>query len=86
MPRTAHNSHASCQQVEGAPVSAVSLGSTTGGGTRRTKAEEFKLALEALGEGWLAGKPNGKAPGEKAKPGTARISAEIPCYLQVLWG
>ncbi|CAM9165693.1 unnamed protein product [Pylaiella littoralis] len=77
--------------VEGSPVIAVSLGATTGGGKLSSKAEEFKAALAAFGEGWLIGDGGGGGGGgEKERPpertpnkgATVRIATEIPCQLQ----
>ncbi|CBJ29358.1 conserved unknown protein [Ectocarpus siliculosus] len=74
--------------VEGSPVTAVSLGATTGGGKMPSKGEDFKVALTALGEGWLLG-DSGNAAGEgnqaerpKGKGAAVRVSTEIPCQLQ----
>ncbi|CAM9361317.1 unnamed protein product, partial [Ectocarpus sp. 13 AM-2016] len=74
--------------VEGSPVTAVSLGATTGGGKTPSKGEDFKVALTALGEGWLLG-DSGNAAGEenqaerpKGKGAAVRVSTEIPCQLQ----
>lgn len=71
--------------MEGSPVDAVSLGATTGGGTLHTKAEEFKRALEALGEGWLLGHEGGASPpeGSSGNGATVRLAADLPCQLQV---
>lgn len=70
-------------------MTAVSLGATTGGGKTPSKGEDFKVALTALGEGWLLG-DSGNAAGEenqaerpKGKGAAVRVSTEIPCQLQV---
>lgn len=63
-------------------MTAVSLGSTTGGGSPPSKAEEFRLALSSLGDGWLAGSE--KQPDTPRHHGAAvKISAELSCQLQV---
>lgn len=72
-------------------MTAVSLGATTGGGKTPSKSEDFKVALTALGEGWLLG--DGGSAGEgnqadrpKGKGAAVRVSTDIPCQLQVgLW-
>ncbi len=75
--------------MEGSPVTAVSLGATTGGGKMSSKAQDFNAALLALGEGWLvaddgeAEQPPPERPPPPRKGATARISTEIPCELQV---
>lgn len=77
--------------MEGSPVNAVSLGATAGGGNLSSKAEEFKAALTALGEGWLIRDGGGGGGGGEersperppSKGATVRISTEIPCKLQV---
>ncbi|CAN0342307.1 unnamed protein product [Ectocarpus fasciculatus] len=73
--------------VEGSPVTAVSLGATTGGGNTPSKGEDFKVALSALGEGWLVGDNGNAGEGNQAerpkgKGAAVRVSTEIPCQLQ----
>ncbi|CAM9192604.1 unnamed protein product, partial [Laminaria digitata] len=70
--------------VEGSPVTAVSLGSTTGGGSPPSKAEEFRLALSSLGHGWLA--DNEKQSDVPRHHGaTVKISAQLSCQLQTFF-
>lgn len=65
-------------------MTAVSLGSTTGGGSPPSKAEEFRLALSSLGDGWLAGSE--KQPDTPRHHGAAvKISAELSCQLQTFF-
>eukprot|EP00903_Cladosiphon_okamuranus_P007548 g7323.t1 len=71
--------------VEGSPVQAVSLGTTTGGGKVSSKARDFNAALLALGEGWLVncGEGEHRPPERSPKKGaTVRISTEVPCKLE----
>lgn len=64
-------------------MTAVSLGSNTGGGTPPSKAEEFKLALVALGDGWLVGDGGGDQPEPRNNGAAVRITAELTCPLEV---
>lgn len=65
-------------------MTAVSLASTNGGGKPTSKAEDFRLALLALGEGRLVDNVAGEQPeGPRGNAATVRVEAELPCYLQV---
>ena len=68
--------------MEGSPVTAVSLGSTSGGGSPPSKAEEFRLALSSLGDGWLAGSEK-QSDIPRHHGATVKISAQLSCQLQV---
>lgn len=87
-PSLSHSLACFPHKVEGSPVTAVSLGATTGGGNTPSKGEDFKVALSALGEGWLVGDNGNAGEGNEAerpkgKGAAVRVSTEIPCQLQV---
>lgn len=68
-------------KVEGSPEH-----ESTGDGTLPSKLQEFKLALVALGEGFLVdgGRVSGHPDSVNSSNAAAvRITAELPCQLQV---
>lgn len=72
----------SCK-VEGSPEQ-----ESTGDGTLPSKLQEFKLALVALGEGFLinGGRVNGHPdPVNNPNAAAVRITTELPCQLQVCY-
>lgn len=63
-------------------MTAVSLGSTVGGGSPPSKEDEFKVALSSLGDGWLA-ESEKQSDAPRHNGATAKINAELSCQLQV---